>query len=311
MNPTSPGYLKDCVRLASFMPLYYSAVRRILILTKNVNVRYVEFNVSPAPKYYARENDTHTDMQLVQCSKARVEEMVLALCVEVGVPPIQVRFHSPKRFKNRSSWYQPPGWNVPINEPTTEYLSFDEEALDCLVVAHEVAHYLHFRDYQHRREEFAIKHGPEERFIRENWHGPEHKRVVDQCVAFIKSKGWHLPPKPAEPLEKGSAIPLEASSPVRPASPVDAVPKTWLQEALLNLLNGKSPESLEKDEYQKLVAEVKKIYIDTLPEQLHCPKCQASKPREEFGARVMVWGAYRMPEKLARQSQCKTCRLKF
>jgi len=275
--------------------------------------------MTTALKYYAHENKTHLDMQQKICTQDLILKIVKDLCAKADLPAPEVRFHLSRRG-HHSSGYQPPA------EGTEEFITFEEGGVSCLVVAHEVAHYLHFHNYMNRKAAFVSVHGPQERFVREKWHGPEHRHVTETCIEYIRAQGWHLPEKaPAEREEDTSAraegVGQVYPSPVPPepevVEEVNDQPPTWVQGVVQELLAGRTPAALSQEEVQDIRAKVRDRFLLTLPERMHCPKCACDKDRSEFGVRIMnraqkgARSTHLMPTKLARQSQCRSCRLKF
>jgi hypothetical protein len=233
-------------------------------------------------EYFRQELDSHRELAAASCPPGVALEITRRLCglYETSVP--EVKFHDRSRGKARA-WYQPPA------RGEAEALSFLSGGVSCLLVVHEVAHCIHFRSYLERK---AASSGP---FPRERWHGPEHRLVVETCCQAVLAGGWHR-------LEGTSEISLPAPKP-RPA-PGGQSP--WVQDTLKEFLGGRGQDSLSEDEVEEARRFLRSKYLASMPAALACIRCRRELPREDFGVRMMPRG---IPRRVARQAQCRRCRL--
>lgn len=239
-----------------------------------------------AYRYYAQEAERHPDLNEKTLSKEKVVEVLNALNREHKLPPIQLRFHKrPKNTKRATSWYQAPTYRR--GKPIEEHISMEEGMLSLRHVAHEWAHYAHRHDYRARKR--LNPNLPPERS-----HGPQHLKIFEQAVDFLRRKGPAL---------------VKSALPVQRKPRAGGVVRDMLPQAL-ELLAGRDPEKLTPEEKSAIDLKVREQYMASLPAQLACPKCQEQRPQAMFGARVMARNPQGLPARVSRQSQCVCCRNK-
>ncbi len=140
----------------------------------------------PILKSYDDEDGLYPDMLERTCTREQAVATVNALSVARWLPSIPVVFHDTKPGKQAVSSYQPFEPKEPGHRAKTEEIDFDTSMLNYLTVAHEWAHYAHYTDYMRRRS--LHEHLSMEKFPVERWHGPKHRKLVEDAVALIR--GW-------------------------------------------------------------------------------------------------------------------------
>jgi len=251
-------------------------------------------------KYYQVENQRHALVESVKLDFEAIKRLNRVLFTHFGVEPITVTLldQNTKRFsrvKKTKSWYSSHG---------TKELVYHPSMLTPLTVAHEVAHYLHDLDRRKRYTEARAKWEAARReadangrpfsyrfpMKNEKWHGPEHRRFVDEGVEVLKKA---LPQYFAEtPEAEVARDELKLQELLRTGTPAP-VTTSVLVSTLVH-----TPDS--KDVVQK--------FFETLPEKLTCPCCKAHIPKQNFGVRVMKRDANGVPTKMRAQSWCRACR---
>lgn len=231
-------------------------------------------------KYYSDENLRHPVAEAVRLDFLGAVRMSQLLFTFFNIPDIRIvlldktarRF---QRVRKTQSWYRG-GFKPEI--------VYHPGMLSALTIAHEVAHYVHDLN----RKKIVIKteliNGQWRRTMtpRENWHGPSHKRYVDQAVAFLSQH-------------------KDYKSMFQPGM-VGEMART--DQDLKNLLKaGVSLDATPTD-----IAMVVNSFFASLPEKLTCPCCSATLPKSNFGVRVMKKNAHGLPIQMRRQSYCRACR---
>jgi len=265
--------------------------------------------------YYEKEDSRHPDMLAAGCTQAEAIAAITELFSIRQLPPIPILFHRAKPGRSKS-WYQPP---APLHKKK-EHIGIEERMLNWLTVAHEFAHYDHYHDYGLRKRAHRRAHDrkntvlrrwtPYKEPVRERWHGPEHRRITDEVVDLIKSKGWNQRQPSWKPDMKVDVGETRVAT-------IEATPtfqswmtKNWIQSKTEEILAGKSPESLTAEERRAIALEVGRHFLQTLPDSLHCTKCNLHVPRAKVGIRIMIKDVHGLPTKILRQSYCANCRVK-
>lgn len=158
----------------------------------------------------------------------------------------------------------------------SQHISYGINMQSVLTVAHEVAHYLHWKNFRKAFDawvENPSKSTPIPK--RGRWHGEEHSRLVDECVELLKKNGYLSPRWIATPEGKLVVSDPPVNQQYRPKTPIeDLVAKTYAG----------------------------------LPDLLTCPCCSATLPKTNFGVRVIKKSPEGRPLVVRRQSYCRACR---
>lgn len=268
-----------------------------------------------AYRYYAQENARFPQMEATGLSRTEMNDLTNALCDHFGRKRLLVLFSDGrdlsgvKKYRVRShgtSWFHEGATqeaqrrrravNAMLRAqgsrtmPVLRDRSFcyGIRMMNALTVAHEVAHYLHFMEYQDLVAEWekspettetvvegriTIKSiGRKPKPVIKVWHGAEHAMWVARCVDFIAK--------------------------AREAKATEVAAQTTLEVTFTKVAG----------EIFEVAKDPIKAFYDSLPERLTCPCCNATLPKMNFGVRVMKRDANNNPTVIRRQSYCRACR---
>lgn len=256
--------------------------------------------------YYRQENQRHRGALLTACTKDEALRLVDMLCKARNLASIKVIFHAPTvrlgKKTNSSSWYL--AANPWRRKNPEEHISLSENMLNLLTVAHEFAHYEHHQLHKERRRQYDIKwhKHPEGHYNppRASWHNKEHADMTTAALALITAQ---LTKEGRFKVVVPHKVPTGAMT-----TKASSLKDTWFQELLLTLLAGRSPEGMSKEERKALDAQLLRDLVTRMPQEMHCPHCDKTLPKEAFGARIMKRNPQGLPMVIQRQSYCRPCR---
>lgn len=259
-----------------------------------------------AYKYYAAERARYADLQQAHLGRQKTVDLVNSLCDYFGRPRLPILFSdgydvtgtrkvSRKRRNNwsffstgaseaakkvraeRNAMRRSNGLRAlsPLKE---RCFSFGNTMLQARTAAHEVAHYLHFMEY----EDLGAKWRPGTGSLKPRitqWHGSEHEAWMARCVEATVKLGYG--PKPTVVVKPHAEVPVVNFT----------VTFTKVEGEIVE--TPKDPVA---------------AFFDSLPPLLTCPCCNATLPKMNFGVRVMKRDANNVPTVIRRQSYCRACR---